>query len=191
MKPSSLFCFVFLSLRTEQLILHEKTEAQHTVPQPALGRTRSSSRALLVPAARFPPLAARWSPSMRRERQIHIRVFPLTFHWLPQPLGLRAELLPEPVRTVGSSQTQKGAGFWVFFVVFLLFILGGGWGGRTPQQFQLSLFQSFRRSATLFRTSAFPPPGSRLRGLFMCVSVEGSCCCCCYCRVASSPRDVM
>lgn len=112
-KPSSLFCFVFffLSLRTEQLILHEKTEAQHTAPQPALGRTRSSSRALLVPAARFPPLAARWSPSMRRERQIHIRVFPLTFHWLPQPLGLRAELLPGPVRTVGSSQTQKGAGF--------------------------------------------------------------------------------
>lgn len=106
--------FRFSSLRTEQLILHEKTEAQHTVPQPALGRTRSSSRALLVPAVRFPPLAARWSPSMRRERQIHIRVFPLTFHWLPQPLGLRAELLPEPVRTVGSSQTQKGAGFGFF-----------------------------------------------------------------------------
>lgn len=125
----SVYFLIFQILRTVE------TEAHHAVLRPPLGRTRSSSPASLVTAARFPPLAARWSPSMRRERQIHIRGFPLTFHWLPQPHGLRAELLLEPVRTVVRPRGRRAC-FRIFWgVEFIRFILKRSVGGRTPQQF--------------------------------------------------------
>lgn len=118
------FCLFVFFVSLDRAINIARADGRRNTPclsRPS-GRTHSSSRASLVPAARFPPVAARWSPSMRRERQIHIRVFPLTFHWLPQPLGVRAELLLEPVRTVGSSQTQKDAGFGVIFVLNFYYI---------------------------------------------------------------------
>lgn len=75
--------------------------------------------------------------------------------------------------------------FGVFFVVeFLLFILGGGWGGRTPQQFQLSLFSivsNLRVSSSWISTARFVYVRER-RGLLLLLLLP--------CRLLSSGRDV-